>query len=483
MKRSKKQLLLMVVLLLLLAGAVGALYLLKNPKETPQSTESASQDNSRTHLITDSSTTDVAKMTVENASGTFTIVRVDQYSFSCEEVPEMPVNASEATALAASGCSEYLDLVEESASDLSVYGLDKPEATILYTLKDGRTVRVLFGSFNDYTNTYYVMTDESPRVLQASKAYGERARKSLAQYSGEPFPAFARSYITYIGVKGNGHDYELSSVVDKPQGYLEEHCWYDGYTFFLRRADGVEVASDPDGTVNLGDAIEAVTVDSVITYSDDPEVLAQYNLTGDTVTHFTITQTDDTLSTFITHTWHLGQPTEDGSYYAMYDDSKAVFRLEPKAAADLLSRNEKRVYNRLPTLVYIMNIESIEVDYQGKHFTAQAEIITTEDGKQDLGVCTINGSEVDKEDYRDFFTNCVVVTGDRAMADGEEVLPVDPEIRVTVHTTLANFPTLVYEYTPYNGSFYEGTINGDTTILFNRTAIGQCKEYIEKYLP
>ena len=69
---------------------------------------------------------------------------------------------------------------EETPEDLSIYGLDNPQAVGKATLKDGSEKILYLGNETPKGNTYYLMVEGDPRVYEVWMNHGQHLLYTLA---------------------------------------------------------------------------------------------------------------------------------------------------------------------------------------------------------------------------------------------------------------------------------------------------------------
>lgn len=145
MNKQKKQLLLLILVLIL--AIVAFVVVLKMPSDEEV-------EESATFTITDLDAEAVNKLTFTNATGTYTFTKKDDvWCYEGDKTLDIDEAAvqnmvNKVATLTSENCIEQVE-------DLSLYGLDEPEITIL--ISDGTTsYTLLIGDYNDITYTQYL---------------------------------------------------------------------------------------------------------------------------------------------------------------------------------------------------------------------------------------------------------------------------------------------------------------------------------------
>ncbi len=165
MKKNIRLIIIICIAALLLGGAVFALYLTA-PKEEEEKTE----EEIKTSLLYDKAPNDLAKVTIENEKGSYEVVRVgegDEAKWTVMELINLPLSGSVMTKIVNNASSlTAQQTVVENPSDISIYGLDKPSATVTAEFSDSaKTVKkVIIGNLTPEETKRYLMIDGDTKV-------------------------------------------------------------------------------------------------------------------------------------------------------------------------------------------------------------------------------------------------------------------------------------------------------------------------------
>ncbi len=186
MKQWKKIVIFSIILVLLIGALViTSYYKNKNAAETDITPTPAVEP------VVEVKEADIAKITIENSGGTLEFVPGTGKTESGEEVTEWkltsPENSFYSQTLIDQKVKEYIlmeaeGIVNNSGANLSEYGLDKPSATILLTLKSGEKKKILIGKETAKSETHYAMLEGSGRICIASSANAKAAMVSAMDF-------------------------------------------------------------------------------------------------------------------------------------------------------------------------------------------------------------------------------------------------------------------------------------------------------------
>jgi len=166
MKKNIRLIIIICIAALLLGGAVLALTLTAPEKEE----EEAAEEEIKTSLLYDKAPEDLAKITIENDKDSYEVVRVgegDDAKWTVMELVNLPLSGSVMTKLVdgASSLTAQQTVVDNPA-DISIYGLDKPSATVTAEFSDSaKTVKkLIIGNLTPEETKRYLMIEGDTKV-------------------------------------------------------------------------------------------------------------------------------------------------------------------------------------------------------------------------------------------------------------------------------------------------------------------------------
>lgn len=166
MKKNIRLIIIICVIAAVLAGAV--IVLLRTAPQDEEQTDTAEEIT--TLLLYDKAPADLAKLTIENESGAYEVVRVgegDDAKWTVMDIANLPLSGSVMTKLLDNSASlTAQQTVSEAPEDISIYGLDAPSATFTVEFSDSaKTVKkLLIGNLTPEETKRYVMLEGDPKV-------------------------------------------------------------------------------------------------------------------------------------------------------------------------------------------------------------------------------------------------------------------------------------------------------------------------------
>lgn len=142
MSSKIKAVIISAIVLVLLIGAVVALKLTGKSDSSSSSSSSGSSSVS-SKLLYEEKQADVASVYIKNSEGEYEVTQVDDANWTIDELKDLPLDNSVLSGITSAVTSITTQkMIEENASDLSKYGLDKPLAEVKVTFKDSaKTVK------------------------------------------------------------------------------------------------------------------------------------------------------------------------------------------------------------------------------------------------------------------------------------------------------------------------------------------------------
>lgn len=154
MEKQKKQLLLLVGALILVIGAWFGVSLIPDEDESQET---------MSYQVSDLEKEAVTKLTYTNEQGTFSFTKEgEEWTYEADNSVDIEESTIENMIgkLASYASENQITEVE----DMSLYGLDEPQYTIL--LSDGtNTYTMLVGDYNATTYTYYMCLESEPSIV------------------------------------------------------------------------------------------------------------------------------------------------------------------------------------------------------------------------------------------------------------------------------------------------------------------------------
>lgn len=169
MKKNIRLIIICAVVVAVLAGLL--VFLMGNKQNTPaeqQTTETTDEPTSS--LLYSQKLDDLAVLTIENEHGSYKVERVEfegQNVWTIMEIANLPLSNSIISALVENAISVTAQqTVVENPEDISIYGLDKPLATVTAQFTDSdNTVKTLYiGNKTPKGTAYYFMRNDDPAV-------------------------------------------------------------------------------------------------------------------------------------------------------------------------------------------------------------------------------------------------------------------------------------------------------------------------------
>lgn len=354
--------------------------------------------------------TDITKIDVSNASGTYTLV-AEEVKDSAGKISQIwRIQGMEdypfalATVESLAKVAGYVYASQEIATgvtDLAPFGLDQPSATIKAYLKNGETHRVRFGKELPSGYYDYAMLDDTGRICAVASTTADRVRASLLSlldkskvvglaYTDLTGLTFERARdqlrlaaeIELIGEAGSGSEY-LDFKITEP----------------VRRSGTSE------SLTTLATESTAFTVAEFVEL--DPANLALYGL--DKPQYTFILQGEEQTVTLL-----LGNMADSSNFYAMTDQVPAVFTVAASSFT-MIDMKVIEMMDRFVSLESIWNVSKIEANILGTSFVTEIEMTKDQRADDEGVVFTLDGenarifSETKKSLYSLFYQRLISV--------------------------------------------------------------------------
>lgn len=158
--------------LVILVLVVLLLMLLEQPEGTSnniiddisQMVTNSSSNNPLT--LIDKQSNMIDKITIKNKSDEFVIEKLEEDTWGIKELNNFNLITNYSTILKTVSSFTAIEIVEEDATDLEMFGFDTPNIIIDVEFNDMKTYQIKVGDISSQTNTAYVIIDDNPTVYR-----------------------------------------------------------------------------------------------------------------------------------------------------------------------------------------------------------------------------------------------------------------------------------------------------------------------------
>ncbi|MDF2988139.1 MAG: hypothetical protein K0R50_3649 [Eubacterium sp.] len=375
-----------IILVVVLGLLVGAYFFLSNRKtgDTGTAEETTAAETIKVMSVDQEK---ISFIEFNNENGTFKLNKKDK-AWTIEPEMEFPVDNS----LADSSATDFAEIiadkvVEENATDLSKYGLDKP-ASAKVGLTDGTTKEVEIGSSNPTNEGIYVKLKGENKVYLIGSYYENKLKLNKGHFAVKDILNVEAAAVKAISYEKNDELQFAISINSETDAKITAPI--------KEEADTAEVSKMTAAVVQLA-------ISDVI---DDNPDLAKYGLDKPA---FAIEYGDGKTTKKIL----FGKELEkDKIAYAKFPEGKSVFTVDISPLTFL----DTKFSNLVNSFVYLPNINDvnkIELTIDGK--TVVSDITTVKDDS-DKDTFKVDGKDAnmkDKDDkslFRTFYQALIGIT-------------------------------------------------------------------------
>jgi hypothetical protein len=336
-------------------------------------------------------------------------------------------------------------IVEESADDLSPYGLDDPTAQIIITDSAGKRVELFFGGRNPERNAYYTMAKGDPRIYTV---HSWAAADLLFTLNDIRYKNLLPDFDPYSITRFILHnaDQRIEAELTKKDDYFTNTFSRLVMTSPYRFPRGA-------GSEKFSDLLESLSNLTIWEFIDDaPESLAPYGL--DKPGWLYVENPEQKLDLFFA-------TGEDGRLYAKLAERPEVFTV-----IDLTYIVNTTAFDVYDKFIMIFNIDLVkDFTVTGEDRTHRAVIQGTKDEPEFY----LNGRKASDNEFRVYFRSVIGL-----LAAGEYSGPQTAEGgEVTINFNLKE-PAGIFasiDLVPYNRDFYSVRQRGATEFLVSRSQV------------
>lgn len=180
---------------------VTAVILVKRPEGETEPAETPVPP-AETILLTDFDTGSLRTLKIENPEGILSLSSMDGLSWFVKDSPaDYRIKEMLLRSMVSNLSSIRGVVVEEDEADLTLYGLDTPEATTRMADNSGRESVVIFGNSNPSGNGRYASLPGSSRVFLVAASQANKAFWSLSELREDRLPEITLEAITSFEMK------------------------------------------------------------------------------------------------------------------------------------------------------------------------------------------------------------------------------------------------------------------------------------------
>ncbi len=458
---------------------IGGIVLLKVTDSTGKNSSSSSSSSSTTSkLLYEEKQADVQLVHIKNESGEYDVTLSGDSSWTVKGYEDLPLNSNSVSGITSAAASiTAADVIEENASSLSQYGLDKPAAEVSVTFKDSaKTVKE------------FLVGNETPSG--GKRYFSFKGENKVYSVSSSAVSAFLKSAQDLINttlveaVSDNNYPYIGDVTIERKDLGFPVKLSYDESLDTSKNNSSSSSSSSTSATASEYDTTHVMTSPikaSLKTENSSSLVRGIFGLTAKSA--YILRPTDaDLEKTGITNpsavvttkledkTYKLiiGSAYTDGTdkgYYGMLDGINIVFKFE-ESALPWITFKPIDIVNPLITSTLIYDLSKIEIRTPEK--TTVFEM--TGDKDDDFKV-KMDGKDMDKDYFKDFYQFIL-------MAPAESLWLEDPASQT---------PDVKIVFTKDNGEVYNLEFykveNRQTIIKYNGITSYKCRTtYVDRLL-
>lgn len=402
-----------IILVVVLGLLVGAYFFINNKKGSAN--EDVSEDSTKTITVIELEKDKINQVEFNNENGKFSLKKQGE-EWSMDPSSEFPVDSSAADS-SASGVSSIIanKLIEENATDLSNYGLDKP-ATVKIGLSDGSSKELEVGATSPTSDGVYVKVKGESKVYLISSYSADGLKPTRSNFlKKDILPIDFNTLKTYAYEKNGQLQYKFNITSEKTKSEASGSSTATT-TETISKVEIVEPQkeeADLTKVTPMFQAVTALTIKDVI--DENPTDLSKYGLDKPA---FTLEFGDSNTTKKIL----FGKDVEKGTVlYAKFADKNSVVTIDITGLTflDVKLADILNVFINIPN---IKDVSKIDLFIDGK--TVVSEIVTNEEDS-DKDQFKVNGKDAnmkgegDKSLFRAFYQAMIGITMDKYEPDAQ----------------------------------------------------------------
>ncbi len=345
-----------IILVVVLGLLVGAYFLISNKKAATSDAADKSTTTNEISVIK-ADYEKIISLEFNNENGSFTLNKKDK-AWTMDPALELPIDNSIAGTSAADMSAITAEkVIEEKATDLSKYGLDKP-ATIKVGLEDGSSMELEVGSTNPTNDGIYVMKKGDSKVYLIGSYFSSSFNLSRGHFAKKEILPVDATTLKTLSYEKNGKMQFAIDVVSENEMNVTAPYKEQG---------------EPSNITPMLAAVVQLKIQDVI--EDNPSDLAKYGLDKPA---FSIEYGDKSTTKKLLFGKYLKKG--ESVVYAKFSDVKSVFTIDVSALTFL----DIKFSDIISGFIYIPSINDVnKIDLTMDGKTIVSDITTVKDKSED----------------------------------------------------------------------------------------------------
>lgn len=474
---KKKKAIPFIIMAVLLVALIVSYSILKKYNDEQEETTEEETEN-----IISCESGNVLNINIKNSSGTMKFAYdISETVWKYDGDPDFPLDTSKIDSLLSTACSlNAVRHLEDSLDNAAEYGLDNPAYTLSLTGDDGIDVTLYIGNASS-TGNYYAYIEGKNTVYMIDSTLPESLGAELNDMVKlEELPSVSTSDVYELEL--NGRTYVYFEDGNPQYDYTNSNNWFE------KLSDGTFSAVDTTEMNNLLTSLTGIAYTGCADYNVTEEEMAQYGLdeanVKKVVERYYVTESDDSESESATSseteseteeeavktpheiTFYIGNKDEEGNYYVKSSEGTAVNIVSADTIDAIIGVNQSDLVSKNVLSINSDSINSMVVSANGKTYNVIAD-----------------GKVTDSDKYDSVNQAISSIAAESTISDASSVQPNQPELTVEYKLNSEYFDTVTMEYTKYNGSYYQVSINGKTELLVVKSTIDDIIKDLQEIEP
>lgn len=389
-KKSNKLLRNIIIAVVCLAVLIGLYFLVE---KMPGKSDGDDLSSSDYVTISEEDYNNIVKVSVENAHGSFTLIKNGDSWFSSDD-DKIELSNDRVTSLLTSISTIVGNVIEEETEDFEKYGFSNPSASVSYELSDGKKISFVLGSETPSGSGYYMKTDNSNTVYVLPDYKCSSVLQQLKDFRNSDVLSVNSENIKNVTVTNKNGSFTIKkrSETDYSNSAMEFSSW---------------VVTKPNVIAGNDEKIEQflftnMQLSAEEYFSDNPAEYSKYGLDNPSCTIEYVN--NDGSSTVI----KFGKITE-GNIYVKLEGKNQIFSV-PIGELNVTDIKALDVSSTLAILEKIDNVSSVIIETNGGTYEMKI------DRSGDEEKYFLNDKSVKEDDFKALYQKIIGVTIEGAVS-------------------------------------------------------------------
>ncbi len=387
----------------------------------------------------------ISQIEIRNSEEAYAFVR-DGENWLVKNKPEIEIYSTRVESMCFSAATLPADTqITAGAPDLSIYGLDKPQAVVTLLSDSGATTAFEIGNLTPAGDGYYARLADTADVYQLSVGVAGQFLSPLSAFRVMTITAMNVMDIRAVTIRRGGEDFTVRYMQPEGESHPGAASTWHIESPIVRNADDALVQEKL--LVPMSNLLAADVA------ADAPENTDAYGFTGDSVEISTETEK---VRFFV--------GSAGGAEYVMPEGKDTVYHMS-SGSLSFMTVTAFDVLEKMTNLIAIETVESIDISLPG------CNAVLSIGHAGETMEYFLNSAPAGETAFKNMYMELAALSVDGTVKNAPEIAGQTPAASIVYTMTDGSTTTLAYyPYDDFNYAVYE---NGECSFYIKKTRLSE----------